>query len=72
MIYNNPSLSALLVRHQQVSGYYHQRGWLETPDGRDFQPKASNVKFVKGLDAPYITGARKPRRWFAWLMGIFA
>lgn len=67
-----PSLSNMLVSHQQVTCHRHQCGWLELPDGRTFQPRASEVQFIKGLDMPYIAKPIAPRRWFARLMGIFA
>ncbi|CNE95432.1 phage filamentation protein Fil family protein [Yersinia enterocolitica] len=67
-----PSLAALLVNGQQVTHYRHQQGWLETPDGRHFQPKASEVQFIPGLRTPYMTRPRASRRWFSRLMGIFA
>ncbi|WP_145482681.1 phage filamentation protein Fil family protein [Yersinia rohdei] len=67
-----PSLAALLVNGQKVTHYRHQRGWLETPDGRHFQPKASEVQFIPGLRTPYMAKPKAPRRWFSRLMGIFA
>ncbi|CAI2121788.1 Uncharacterised protein [Serratia fonticola] len=67
-----PSLSTMLVSHQQITSHQHQCGWLTLPDGRTVQPKASEVKFIKGLDMPYMAKPRSPRRWFSRLMGIFA
>ncbi|ELM3740603.1 DUF2724 domain-containing protein [Yersinia ruckeri] len=67
-----PSLAAMLVNGQQITHRRHQRGWLETPDGRHFQPKASEVQFVKGCRTPFIAKPGAKRRWFARLMGIFA
>lgn len=65
------SLSSMLRQGQLVSHCHHSRGWLETPDGRHFQPKASKVKFLPGLSKPWIAGV-KARRWWAKLMGISA
>lgn len=64
------SLAAMLVKGQLVTHHRHQRGWIETPDGRHFQPKASEVQFIAGCRTPFI--AKPRRRWFARLMGIFA
>ncbi|EPD2924119.1 phage filamentation protein Fil family protein [Escherichia coli] len=50
----------------------HQRGWIETPDGRFFQPKAADVQFVKNCRVPFMSRPRNKRRWFSRLMGIFA
>ncbi|WP_411813585.1 phage filamentation protein Fil family protein [Erwinia tracheiphila] len=41
------------------------RGWLETPDGRFFQPKASEVQFIKGRRIPFFVSSRTRRRWFS-------
>ncbi|HDL7481025.1 TPA: DUF2724 domain-containing protein, partial [Yersinia enterocolitica] len=43
-----PSLAAMLVNGQeinrgQITYRFHYRGWLETPDGRHFQPNANKV-----------------------------
>lgn len=67
-----PSLAAMLTNGQQVTHRFHQRGWIETPDGRHFQPKASEVQFVKGCRTPFMARPRNKVRWFAKLMGIFA
>lgn len=67
-----PSLASMLTNGQQITHRKHQRGWIETPDGRHFQPRASAVQFIPGMRLPFMSGqARKPR-WFARLMGIFA
>lgn len=42
-----PSLASLLTHGQQITHRQHQRGWIETPDGRFFQPKAADVQFIK-------------------------
>ena len=65
------SLASLLVKQQQVTHYRHQHGWLETPDGRHFQPNAREVQFIKGCRTPFIARPGKKRRWFARLMNIF-
>lgn len=67
-----PSLSAMLTNGQHITHRYHSRGWLETPDGRFIQPKASEVQFIKSCRTPFIASKRPRRRWFARLMGIFA
>lgn len=67
-----PSLAAMLVKGQQVTHHQHQRGWIETPDGRYFQPKASEVQFIPGMRLPFLSGQKRKPRWFAALMGIFA
>ncbi|OAT26558.1 putative phage protein [Buttiauxella ferragutiae ATCC 51602] len=67
-----PSLASLLVQGQQVTHHRHQRGWIETPDGRFFQPKAADVQFINGRKLPFMSRPRNKRRWFARLMGIFA
>lgn len=66
-----PSLASMLTKGHLVSHHAHGRGWLETPDGRFYQPKASEVQFIKGRNLPFVSKL-KPRRWFARLMGIFA
>ncbi|MGK0603035.1 phage filamentation protein Fil family protein [Yokenella regensburgei] len=67
-----PSLASLLTHGQQVTHHKHHRGWIETPDGRFFQPKAADVQFVKHCRLPFMSRPRNKRRWFARLMGIFA
>lgn len=67
-----PSLANMLTHGQQVTHRAHQRGWLETPDGRFFQPKATEVQFIKGRRLPFISRQQNKPRWFARLMGIFA
>ncbi|WP_019213344.1 phage filamentation protein Fil family protein [Yersinia massiliensis] len=67
-----PSLAAMLRNGQQVTHRRHQCGWIETPDGRDFQPKASEVQFIKGCRTPFMAKPRGKTRWWARLMGIFA
>lgn len=67
-----PSISTMLKNEYLISHHHHNRGWLETPDGRHFQPKASQVKFVPGLAKPFIAGIKRRRRWWARLMGICA
>lgn len=67
-----PSLASLLVQGQQVTHHRHQRGWIETPDGRFFQPKVADVQFINGRKLPFMSRPRNKRRWFARLMGIFA
>ncbi|WP_411706352.1 phage filamentation protein Fil family protein [Edaphovirga cremea] len=67
-----PSLAAMLVNGQQITHRHHQRGWIETPDGRFFQPKSTEVQFIPGLRQPFLSGQQHKPRWFARLMGIFA
>lgn len=67
-----PSLASLLTHGQQITHRQHQRGWIETPDGRFFQPKAVDVQFVKNCRVPFMSRPRNTRRWFSRLMGIFA
>ncbi|ELW8952135.1 phage filamentation protein Fil family protein [Yersinia enterocolitica] len=67
-----PSLAATLTNGQQVTHRYHLRGWIETPDGRHFQPKATEVKFIKGCRTPFMAKPKGKPRWWARLMGIFA
>ncbi|EKN3500815.1 phage filamentation protein Fil family protein [Yersinia enterocolitica] len=67
-----PSLSAMLRNGQQITHRHHQFGWIETPDGRSFQPKASEVQFIKGCRTPFMAKPRAKPRWWARLMGIFA
>ncbi|ELZ0585425.1 TPA: phage filamentation protein Fil family protein [Yersinia enterocolitica] len=67
-----PSLAAMLRNGQQITHCRHQFGWIETPDGRNFQPKASEVQFIKGCRTPFMTKPRAKPRWWARLMGIFA
>lgn len=67
-----PSLANMLTHGQQVTHRAHQRGWIETPDGRFFQPKVTDVQFVNGRRLPFMSRPRNKRRWFARLMGIFA
>ncbi len=69
---NCPSLASLLTHGQQITHRQHQRGWIETPDGRFFQPKAADVQFVKNCRLPFMSRPRNKRRWFSRLMGIFA
>lgn len=66
-----PSLASMLIT-QSVTHKHHTHGWIETPDGRHFQPSPSDVRFIKGCRTPYIARQRKRPRWFARLMGIFA
>ncbi|QBH97366.1 hypothetical protein EKN56_13730 [Limnobaculum zhutongyuii] len=66
------SLSGMLRQGQEVTHCHHSRGWIETPDGRHFQPKASEVKFLPGLAKPWLSGVKCSRRWWARLMGITA
>lgn len=72
MPYPCSSLSTMLRQEHLVSHHHHTRGWIETPDGRHIQPKASKVKFIPGLAKPWIAGVKPARRWWARLMGIFA
>ncbi|MCT2387319.1 phage filamentation protein Fil family protein [Erwinia pyrifoliae] len=67
-----PSLSAMLTHCQAVTHRRHSRGWIETPDERFFQPKATDVQFIKGCRTPFIVRPRRKARWFARLMGVFA
>ncbi|PVZ87925.1 hypothetical protein C9426_10020 [Serratia sp. S1B] len=67
-----PSLASMLVKGQQVTHRSHQIGWIETPDGRHFQPRASAVQFIPGLSMPFMSARKRKPRWFARLMGIFA
>lgn len=67
-----PSLASLLKQGCQVTHFKNNHGWLETPDGRFFQPKVADVQFIKGCRKPFMSNPRNKRRWFAWLMGIFA
>lgn len=67
-----PSLAAMLTNGQQVTHRYHLRGGIETPDGRHFQPKSTEVKFIKGCRTPFMTKPKAKPRWWARLMGIFA
>lgn len=68
----SPSFASLLTKSQQVTHRAHTRGWIETPDGRFFQPKATDVQFIKQSRLPFMSHPRNKRRWFARLMGIFA
>ncbi|WP_140920184.1 phage filamentation protein Fil family protein [Limnobaculum xujianqingii] len=72
MSYPCSSLSTMLRQEHLVSHHHHDRGWIETPDGRFFQPKASKVHFLPGLAKPFIAGIKRRRRWWARLMGISA
>ncbi|MCF1163240.1 DUF2724 domain-containing protein [Yersinia pseudotuberculosis] len=47
------------------------RGWIETPDGRSFQPKASEVQFVKGCRSPFMTKPKAKPRFWARLISLF-
>ncbi|CNI12073.1 phage filamentation protein Fil family protein [Yersinia pekkanenii] len=72
-----PSLAAMLVSGQeinqgQVTYRFHYRGWIETPEGRHFQPDASKVFFIRGCRTPFMTKPRAKPCWWARLMGIFA
>lgn len=72
-----PSLASLLTNGQpenrgQVTQRFHYHGWIETPDGRNFQPNSIDVSFIKDRRTPYMAKPRYKRRWFARLMGIFA
>lgn len=67
-----PSLAIMLRHGQQITHRVHQRGWLETPDGRFYQPKATDVQFIKGRRLPFMSRPMNKPRWFARLMGIFA
>ncbi|MGP9421534.1 phage filamentation protein Fil family protein [Ewingella sp. AOP9-I1-14] len=67
-----PSLANMLTNGQQITHRAHQRGWIETPDGRHFQPKATEVQFIKGRRLPFMARQHNKPRWFARLMGIFA
>jgi len=67
-----PSLASLLTKGQLITHRAHTRGWLETPDGQFFQPKATDVQFIKHCRLPFMSKPRGKRRWFARLMGIFA
>ncbi|MBO1560465.1 phage filamentation protein Fil family protein [Yersinia pseudotuberculosis] len=66
-----PSLAAMLTNGQQVTHRRHMRGWIETPDGRSFQPKASEVQFVKGCRSPFMTKPRAKPRFWARLISLF-
>ncbi|NXZ86270.1 DUF2724 domain-containing protein [Serratia fonticola] len=74
-----PSLSTMLHRQsnrlthsQEITKRIHSHGWLELPNGKTYQPKPSEVLFLKEQELPYIAKPIAPRRWFARLMGIFA
>lgn len=67
-----PSLASMLTNGQKITHRKHQRGWIETPDGRHFQPRASDVQFIPGMRLPFLSGQTRKPRWFARLMGIFA
>lgn len=69
---NTPSLASLLTQGQLVTHRMHSRGWLETPDGKFFQPKPSDVQFISGCRLPFMSRPRNKRRWFTRLMGISA
>ncbi|AWK13889.1 phage filamentation protein Fil family protein [Candidatus Fukatsuia symbiotica] len=45
-----------------------QRGWLETPDARHFQPKTHAVPFIKGYSRPFIVKPRSKRCWYQRLL----
>ena len=66
------SLSAMLITSQRITHCHHAHGWIEAPDGRQFQPSASKVQFIAGMGLPFMSRKRKKPRWFARLMGIFA
>ncbi|MGA7588670.1 MAG: phage filamentation protein Fil family protein [Rouxiella badensis] len=67
-----PSIASMLTHGQQITHRAHHHGWIEAPNGRLFQPKATEVKFIKGCRVPFISRPRNKRRWFTRLMGIFA
>ncbi|RTP06725.1 phage filamentation protein Fil family protein [Enterobacter hormaechei] len=68
----SPSFASLLTKSQQVTHRAHTRGWIETPDGRFFQPKATEVQFIKNSRFPFMSRPRNSHRWFTRLIGIFA
>ncbi|MGM0511137.1 MAG: phage filamentation protein Fil family protein [Pseudomonadota bacterium] len=74
-----PSISTMLRRQsnrmthsQEITKRIHAHGWLELPNGKTYQPKPSEVLFLKEQALPHMPKPKKQRRWFARIMGIFA
>ncbi|EQB4445697.1 MAG: phage filamentation protein Fil family protein [Pluralibacter gergoviae] len=51
---NAPSLASLLKQGCQVTHFRNSRGWIETPDGRHFKPEPNKVRFVHGMNRPFV------------------
>lgn len=51
---NAPSLASLLKHGCQVTHYRNTRGWIECPDGRFFKPEPNKVRFIKGMNKPFV------------------
>ncbi|MCK2155238.1 phage filamentation protein Fil family protein [Citrobacter braakii] len=66
----SPSFASLLTKSQQITHRAHTRGWLETPDGQFFQPKATDVQFIKHSRLPFMSRPRSKRNWLVRLLGI--
>lgn len=65
-----PAFSAMLKNGQQVTHRRHTRGWLESPDGRFFQPKACDVQFIKGARLPFMACRRE--HWLLRVIKFFS
>ncbi|QQU56457.1 phage filamentation protein Fil family protein [Serratia liquefaciens] len=51
---NTPSFASLLKHGCQVTHYRHSHGWIECPDGRFFKPEPNKVRFIKGMNKPFV------------------
>ncbi|WP_456309407.1 phage filamentation protein Fil family protein [Serratia proteamaculans] len=59
-----PSLASMLICNQTVTHWHHTQGWIETPDGRHFQPKPGKVRFIKGMSKPVVYTSKINKGFF--------
>lgn len=68
---NAPSLASLLKQGCQVTHFRNSRGWIETPDGRHFKPEPDRVRFIKGMNKPFVYTKKINKGLFNVLLGLF-
>lgn len=66
-----PSLASLLRNGCQVTHFGNSRGWIETPDGRFFKPEPNKVRFVKGMNKPFVYTERINKGIVTFLINAF-
>lgn len=65
-----PSLASLLTQGCQVTHYRNTRGWIECPDGRFFKPEPNKVRFIKGMNKPFVYTKKINKGLFSILAGM--
>ncbi|WEJ88455.1 MAG: DUF2724 domain-containing protein [Klebsiella huaxiensis] len=71
MSQNAPSLASLLRSGCQVTHFSNSRGWIETPDGHFFKPEPNKVRFIKGMNKPFIYTKRINKGLLAYFLNVF-